>query len=281
MKRSGRTSKTVLALLAAIAILSSSSVYLATVAYQKSPASTGLDQVTQKLQSFNVTSIDPTTSSSSALNAITVSASGEASYTPNEALIQVSVQTQSSTAEGATQANAQRMSSVIGALEGIGVSNSSMQTQGFSLYADYATCYSSCIQSITGYTVTNTLQVNFTSGVPSTLGLKAGQIIDTAVQAGANQVSLYFGETQSALNQLNIQALGNAVASADTQAQAIAGSLGVSITGVISATESGPYSPLPYSPIYAASSQSTSVSSTPIVPGTQTVSVTVQVVYAI
>ena len=283
MKRNGQTSRTVFALLAAIAILVSSTGYLATVAYQKSPGDSIPNQVTQKLQAFNVTSVDPNTTGSSSLNAITVSASGEASYTPNEALIQVSVETQGSTAESATQANANAMTSVIGALEGIGVSKSSMQTQGFTLYADYASCYSSCVPAISGYTVTNTLQVNFTSDVPATLGVKAGQIIDTSVSAGANQVNLYFGETQSSMDQLSAQALRSAVASADSQAETIAGSLGVSITGVISATEGSAYSPPPYIgyPVMSSLAASTSGVATPVVPGAQTVSVTVQVVYAI
>ena len=285
MKRSGQASKTVIALLAVTLALAASTAYFASGSIQPVHPKTSVPdlsgEVNQRLLSYQVTDVGTSASTGSALNSITVSATGQATYTPDEALIQVTVMTQDSTAEAATQANAQSTSSVIGALEGIGISNGSIQTQGFSLSADYSSCYSSCIPSITGYTVSNSLQVNVTSNDAKTLGLRAGQVIDTAVKAGANQVNLYFGATASLLDQATTVALKNAVGSADLQAQTIASSLGVSVTGVISATEGSGYSPQPYYgyPVMAASVAS--VSSTPVMPGTQSFSMTVEVVYSI
>jgi uncharacterized protein YggE len=220
---------------------------------------------------------DQTVSDSSSANTITVGGTGEASYTPSEAMIQVSVQTNGATAVDATSSNAQDVASVIDALNGIGISNSSIQTQGYTLTVNYANCYSSCVPQITGYTVTNSLQVNITSGSPTKLGLEAGQVIDTSVKAGANGISLSFGAPNSVLSQLTNEALQNAVASADSQAKAIASSLGVSISGVISASEGSGYSNgyTPYETTLAATI------TTPIVPGTQSVSATVQVIYSI
>ncbi|MDG7007276.1 MAG: SIMPL domain-containing protein [Nitrososphaerota archaeon] len=283
MKRSGQTSRTVIALLAATLVLATTTAYFAWGSTQQRPSAADLSgEVAYKLQPYQVTSVGTGTTTGSALNSIAVSATGQATYTPNEALVQVTVVTQDSTAKAATQANAQSTSSVISALEGIGVSNSSIQTQGFSLNADYSSCYSSCVPSITGYTVSNSLQVNITSSSAKTLGLRAGQVIDTAVNAGANQVNLYFAATHSLLDQVTSVALKNAVGSADMQAQTIASSLGVSITGVISASEGGGYSPQPYYgyPVFAAS-VSSGTSATPIMPGTQSFSMTVQVVYSI
>jgi len=283
MKRSGQASKTVIVLLAATLLLAGSTAYFASQGTQQKPPATNLsNEVKFKLQAYQVTTVDSTSPTGSALNSVTVSATGQATYTPDEALVQVTVETMDPTAEGATQANAQSTSSVISALEGIGVSNSSIETQGFSLNADYSSCYSSCIPSIIGYTVSNSLQVNVTSSDPTTLGLTAGQVIDTAVKAGANQVNLYFGTTQSLVNQITAVALKNAIGSADSQAQTIAASLGVSITGVISAAEGSGYSPQPYYgyPVLAASVSSASAS-TPILPGTQSFSMTVEVVYSI
>lgn len=274
---------TVIALLAATLVLGASTAYFASGSLGHSSSVPDLSgQVTHKLQAYQVTGVGAGATAGSALNSITVSANGAATYTPNEALVQVTVMTQAPTAEGATQANAQSTSSVISALEGIGVSNSSIQTQGFNLNVNYANCYSSCIPSITGYTVSNSLQVNVTSSDARTLGLRAGQVIDIAVKAGANQVSLYFGATQSLLDQITTVALKNAVGSADIQAQTIASSLGVSITGVISATEGGGYYPQPYYgyPVYAGT-LSSAATNTPIMPGTQSFSMTVQVVYSI
>lgn len=285
MKRSGQASKTVVALLAVVLVLGASTAYLAFVVMQPKPSGGSLPgQVSQALQSYPVVTVDPGTVTASSANSITVSATGVASYIPNEALVVVSVSTENATAEAATRANARTMTGVIGALGAIGISNGSMQTQGYSLSVDYASCYSSCVPSIIGYTVSNSLQVNFTSGVPATLGVKAGEIIDTAVKAGANGVSLYFAATQSVLDQLTNRALTAAVASADSQAQTIAASLGVSITGVISASEGTSYYPQAYYAYPVASLVSSASSAgtiTPIVPGTQSISATVQVVYSI
>lgn len=221
--------------------------------------------------------------SSSSTNSITVSGTGEISYVPNEALVQVSVVTNNQTAEEATSSNAVATLSVIKALNGIGVSNSSIETQGYSLNVNYANCnYSSCVPQITGYSVTNNLQVNFTSASPSQLGLEAGRAIDTAVKAGANQISLSFSETNSVLAGLTNSALQGAVASASSQAQAIASSLGVSITGVISASEGSSYTPYYGSQVaFAAVASTTTSALTPIIPGSQSMTVSVQVVYAI
>jgi hypothetical protein len=217
---------------------------------------------------------------SSTSNTITVSGAGGVSYIPNEALVSVSVVTSNNTAEEATSTDAAATVSVIKALNGIGVSNSSIETQGYSLSANYANCYSSCIPQIIGYSVTNNLQVNITSSIPSQLGLEAGRVIDTAVAAGANQISLSFSETNSVLAVLTNGALQQAVASAYGQAQVMASSLGVKITGVVSATEGSSYTPQPYEGL-ALYTAATSTVSTPILPGTQSISVSVQVVYAI
>ena len=71
--------------------------------------------------------------SSSSTNSITVGGTGAISYIPNEALVQVSVVTDNKTAEEATSSNAAITLSVIKALNGIGISNSSIDTQGYSL----------------------------------------------------------------------------------------------------------------------------------------------------
>ena len=219
---------------------------------------------------------------SSTSNSISVSGTGEVSYVPNEALVSVSVVTIGTTAGDATSSNAVAMSAVIDALNGIGISNSSIETNGYSLYANYAECDSSCVPRITGYTVTNSLQINITSAVPSQLGVQAGRVIDTAVAAGANQVSLSFGETNSELVKLESSALQQAVTSAYSTAHLMASSLGVNITGVISASEGTTYTPEYYGPnVVFATALSVSPSATPIMPGTQSMSVSAQVVYAI
>ncbi len=217
-------------------------------------------------------------------NSITVSGTGQVSYTPNEALVSVSAVTENKSAVGATSANAAVTSAVIKALNGVGVSNSSIETQGYNLNVDYSNCYNSstCVPQILGYTVTNNLLVNLTSTIPSLLGSQVGNVIDTAVGAGANQVSLSFSETSSALAALTNSALQHASASASSQAKVIAGSLGVSITGVISASEGSSYTPqYCYNCNGVAAGALVTSVSTPIIPGSQSFTVSLQVVYAI
>jgi uncharacterized protein YggE len=281
-KKSGITT-TVVALLIIVVVLASSTFLLAFNALQTKPngSSTGTPPTRGNLvlPTFDVATVADQSGSASGSNSITVSGSGQVSYTPNEALIQVSVQTTNATAMAATTSNARDMTNVIRALNGIGISNSSLVTQGYSLYADYANCYSNCVPQITGYSVTNSLQVNITSSDPTELGLRAGQVIDTSVKAGANGISLSFGASNSVLSDLTNEALQNAVASADSQAKAIASSLGVSLSGVISASESSYYNPGIYG-TFTAAPAANSVA-TPINVGTQTISAAVQVVYSI
>ncbi len=217
-------------------------------------------------------------------NSIMVSGTGQVSYTPNEALVSVSAVTENKSAVDATSSNAAVTSSVIKALNGVGVSNGSIETQGYNLNVDYSSCYNSstCIPQILGYTVTNNLLVNLTSTSPSQLGSQVGRVIDTAVGAGANQVSLSFSETSSTLATLTNSALQRALASASSQAKVIASSLGVSITGVVSASEGSNYVPqYCYNCNGVAAGAMVSSVSTPIIPGSQSFTESVQVVYAI
>jgi uncharacterized protein YggE len=282
-------STTVVALLIIVVALASSTLVLAYNAFQTNSVgsttgthSTGGNLV---LPSLGAATADAQSASSSGSNSITISGSGEVSYTPDEALIQVSVQTTNTTAGAATTSNAQDMTNVIRALNGIGILNSSLAIQGYSLSPNYANCYSSCVPQITGYTVSNSLQVNITSSNPTELGLRAGRVIDTSVKAGANGINLSFGVSNSMVSELTNEALQNAVASADSQAKAIASSLGVSLSGVISASEGGSsYYPDIYGTFATATiamSTTTVAYPTPITVGTQTISETVQVVYSI
>jgi len=276
------------ALIVVVAILATSTVFLAYQARPSTPTSSN-SNTTDNSRAYpipylgNIVPLSAGTNTqtgnpSSTSDSLTVSGAGAVSYIPNEALVSVSVVTIATTAEEATSSNAATTGSVIRALNGIGVSNGSIETQGYTLSTNYANCYSSCVPSITGYTVTNGLQVNITSSSPKQLGLQAGQVIDTSVGAGANQISLSFAETNSALSTLTNGALQQAVTSAYDQAQVIAGSLGVSITGVISASEGTSYSPYYGQTTFAAAVNTVS---TPIMPGTQSMTVTVQVEYAI
>ena len=220
------------------------------------------------------------TSSGTVVHSITVGGTGQVRYSPNEALVSVSIVTIGSTAEEATARSATATTKVIRALNSIEIDNASIQTQGYYLSPNFANNYGNGVPpAITGYTVTNSLMVNITSGSATQLGSKAGQAIDTAVLAGANQISLQFAASSSLLSRINNLALQAAVESAAAQAQVISSSLHVNITGVISAVQG-------YSPYYSQSPNyhsdlSVAALPTPLIPGTQSNTVSITVVYSI
>jgi hypothetical protein len=223
-----------------------------------------------------------TSSTDTAARSITVSGTGSVSFVPSEALVSVSVVTQEPTAEGATSSNSVITLSVIKALNSIGISNSSIQTTSYNLSPNYNYNNGQAPPTITSYTVTNSLQVNVTGTGADQLGLRAGQVIDTAVKSGANQVNLQFTVPDSVSAQLSNEALHNAVLVASNQAQVIASSLGVNLGSVLAASTTSNYYPQPqYAFPTLAIATTTTEALTPIVPGTLTLTATVQVTYAI
>lgn len=210
---------------------------------------------------------------------ITVSGTGQVSFTPTEAMVGLSVVTEDTTAGQATAANAAATTAVIKALGSIGIANSSIQTTSYDVSPNYNYNNQGQPPTILGYTVTNSLRVNVTGTSPAQLGVRAGQVIDTGVGEGANQVNLQFTVPNSMMMKLNNQALQQAVSVASGEAQTIASALGVSITGVISASAGSYSSP---QPVYAvANVPGAAVGATPIVPGTMIASASVQVTYGI
>jgi uncharacterized protein YggE len=123
---------------------------------------------------------------------------------------------------------------------------------------------------ISGYTVTNTVQVTIRN-----LN-KVGQILDQAVQAGANDVS---GVTFAIENPSKLQAdaLGQAVSDAQNRATALAESSGVQLGNVINITEMPGSSPVPV----IASAAQLANASVPIQPGLVEVHLQIQVSFAI
>ena len=238
-------------------------------------------QVPSVYGSANQLSSDSSASATSA-RSITVSGTGSVSFVPTEALVSVSVVTQEPTAEAATASNSVLTLSVIKALNSIGISNSSIQTSSYNLSPNYNYNNGQQPPTISSYTVTNSLQVNVTGTGANQLGVRAGQVIDTAVKSGANQVNLQFTAPNHLIAQLSNEALHNAVLVASSQAQVIASSLGVNLGSVLAAsTASSYYSQTPYALGAITYASTTTAALTPIVPGTLTLTATVQVTYAI
>jgi uncharacterized protein YggE len=150
---------------------------------------------------------------------------------PDRAQIDISVLTQSADPQAAASQNAAKADRIIEQLRQVG-QNLEIKTIGYSLNPNYTYPREGGEPKISGYTATNTVQVQ-TDDLS-----QAGKIIDTAVKAGANQVqSLRFmlkDETE-----VQTQALREAAGKARKKADALAAALGVKILRILQVEEGG------------------------------------------
>jgi len=191
---------------------------------------------------------------------ITVQGSATESGAPTKAELSFGVESRADTAKDALAANGTAMRKVLAAVRAAG--GKDLRTQSVWLSSVYGE------KGPQGFSATNTVTATIEIG-------KAGALIDTAVAAGANQVS---GPSMSAADQdaLYRKALEGAVADARTRAEALAKAGGVSLGRVTAMVEGGGPAPMPLAMAAKAVD-----ASTPIEPGTQDVTAQVSVTFAI
>ncbi len=212
------------------------------------------------------------------VNKIMVSGTGTVTMPPDEAIVYLGVETSSKNAVTAQQSNAEKMEKIIAALKKARIGTDDMETMSYNMYPirDYYDMYPVSEkpdeQGITGFVVSNQLKVTIKDID------KVGEIIDKAVEAGANQVS-GVSFTLSEQTQLNAreQALKNAVIAAREDADILAGALGVKITDVVEASTSGGIFVSP--PPMVGYAVAESAIRTPIEPGDVSVSAYITVTY--
>lgn len=194
---------------------------------------------------------------------VTVNGSGSVEATPDRAQFSFGVTTQAATASGALDANAVLARRVIAALKGAGMAAADVQTQAVTLSPRLDDG-----GAIVGYTATNSV-----SATVRDLG-RAGEIVDAAVGAGANEVlgpSLTRGD-QGALYRTALRA---AVADATAKADAIAKASGQQLGAIRSVVEGASAVPLPMA------AAADAAQATPIEPGTQEIQANVTVTFAL
>lgn len=200
---------------------------------------------------------------------ISLSGYGSASGQANMATLTVGVQIERDEASDAIDENAALMTAVIEAIKSLDISEDDIKTVSYSVYP----VYDWELKQVTGYRVTNLVQVRI-----SDLDM-VGEVIDAVSDAGANRIEgVSFGLSDDIAEQLKLDAYRDALKDAAEKAEVIAEALGLELTGVLSVSESVYY---PYR-AYAALEIAAPVpapATTPIIEGTLSVSVTVQVVY--
>ena len=203
---------------------------------------------------------------------ITVTGTGKVSGTPDQLSLSMGVQTSAgSVATALRQANAAARS-VTAVLSRSGVAASDIQTSGLSIYPNYSN--SSGVPS--AYQVSEQLTITLRR-----LSV-AGSQISAAARAGGNAttidgVSLNLSDTSTLL----ASAREKAVADAKAKAAAYAHALGHPLGPVISMSETPPAQPFQPLPYAANPSASRTGSPVPVHSGTQQLSVTVTVVFAL
>jgi len=179
---------------------------------------------------------------------IHVSGTGKVTTTPDRAVILFAVETENAEVTVAQQENARRMDAVINALKNAGIPEKDIRTASYNIIpvahnnnrplpADTTTPD----LRIQFYRVINTVEVTLNDVN------RAGEIVDLAVENGANRVDR-FAFTLSDARQLEFrsQALTAAVEQARGDADAVAAALGKAIIDVKEVSVGNNYIPLVY-----------------------------------
>jgi len=193
---------------------------------------------------------------------ITVLGTGFTNVTPDRASFAFGTVSQATTASAALAASSQSVTRVIAALKKAGVTQADIQTADVSL----SPRMNNNGDEIVGYTASNTVTATIKK-----IG-DAGDVVDAAVAAGANQVSgpnLLASDQDAAYR----NALKSAVAQARSKAETLAGAANATLGKMTAMVEGGGVVPLP-----AAGARD---SVAPIEPGTQRIEASVSVTFAL
>ncbi len=214
-----------------------------------------------------------TSANAATLNAadstLTVNATESVKKKPDIAYINLGVVTKGNSAEDAQQKNATQATALLEALKQQGIEEKDIETSYVNLYQDY--------ENPNQYVMENTYRVTVRNID------NVGQIIDAAIQAGANQSYSLSFDIQDR-DAAYLEALGNAMQSIGTKAQAVAQSGGFTIVRPQSIQEggsSGFNGAMPMAEPAAMESGLADGAATPVTPGDIEVSASVTGTYVI
>lgn len=211
----------------------------------------------------------------------TLSVSGTATMktNPDKVTVSLGVETTNATASSALMSNSEAMNKLLYVLKASGVQENETTTSSFVITPNYNYSESGAIQNITGYTVTNSIQIE-SSNINN-----ISRWIDIAISTGANKVdSIYFSVSDKKLDGIQNNLLKIAINNAKSKADIAASILGLKVIGVrsINLNEFEPPPPIPQPYLaeksLAAAGESSPVS-TPILTGMQEVTMQISIVF--
>ncbi len=203
---------------------------------------------------------------------ISVSGSGQISVMPDTAVVTLGVEINNVELEAAQTEAAQRMEAIIAAMKAAGIAEADITTSNYNVWVNAD--YEKPDQPITGYHVSHTVTVKVRD-INQT-----GTIVETGIEAGANTVQGVYFTVEDPGTAVS-QARERAIEDARTKAEDLARLTGVTIGQVVSINEYSyaPY-PMPMAERAAMDSAAGAVAP-PINPGESTISVQVEVSWAI
>jgi uncharacterized protein len=231
-------------------------------------------QLEQQLQTLNPSQNITTTNATNTLSLI-----GTATTTvkPDKVTVSLGVETTNKTANMALVGNSKIMNKVIDALKVAGVKDNETSTSSFSISPTYNYSEPSVASRITGFTVSNTIQIQ------STEINNTSKWIDTAIDAGANIVNrIDFALSDKKLEEAKNTLIKQAMQDSRAKADIVASTVGMKVVGIrsISLNEL-PVQPPPTPIQLAKQSLAAEARPTPIVSGQEEVTTNIGVIFLI
>lgn len=206
----------------------------------------------------------------SAARTINVTGEGEVTAAPDIAYVSLGVITEKSTTTEAQSANSTVMNNVINTIKKAGIKDEDIKTTDYSIYPKYNYDETTKVNTLVGYTVSNTLNITVKDIS------KVGQIIDAAVGNGVNTCnSISFGVSD--YEKYYNMALQNALSNAQSKAKTISNFLNIKLKAPITITENSTEIPRTY-PV-SLDNASKSSDTTSIQAGTYKIQANVSLVY--
>lgn len=204
---------------------------------------------------------------------INVTGVGEVTATPDIAYLYLGVITDKPTTMEAQSANSTAINKVISAIKNEGILDEDIKTTDYNISPKYEYDKNTGTSTIVGYTVSNTLMVTVKDIS------KVGQVIDKAVESGANvsnRISFGISDYEKYYN----MALLKALTSAQSKARLISSFLGVNLSTPAKVIENSNGIPNDYPVVWTAKSAlAESSASTSIQAGTYKVKADISLVY--
>jgi uncharacterized protein len=196
------------------------------------------------------------------VSSIRVSGDSQLTAQPDRVQIELGVTTRATHSAEAAAQNARAVAAVLAAVRQAAGPAAVLKTISYALNPNYQYHASGGEPTITGYSASNVVQVTLDELA------KIGSVIDSATQAGANQVQgIQF--TLRDQDALRATALREAATRARAAAEVLAGALGLKIVRVLSAEENSPrLVPVRYRGTPRAASSAVAQVATPVEAGT-------------